>query len=366
MTVPGGPADLVLHGGRVFDGERMLPGATAVAVGGGRVLAGGSDAGGRAAVGRPRESVNLRGRLLLPGFTDAHVHPVMGGVERLGCDLTGAATASATLARIGAYAAAHPDQPWVVGGGWPKEAFERGLRTAAALDTVVGDRPALLRDNSHHAVWVSSAALRLAGVDAATPAPPDGSISRLPDGTPAGTLHEAAMELVVRHLPPSPSAERVEGLLEAQRYLHSLGVTGWQDAIVGDYAGHPDPTDAYLAVAGADRLTARVVGALWWPRGTSEGDAEAVVSALVAARRRVAEAVPDGRFRTTSVKVMQDGVVESRTAGMTAPYIDDGGSSDDSGCGAGGTGLSYVEPGLLRRVAAAVARRGFQLHVHAI
>jgi predicted amidohydrolase YtcJ len=353
-----GPADLVLSGGPVFDGERVLPGGTAVAVRAGRVVAVGPDARVRAVAGRPREHLDLRGRLLCPGFTDAHVHPVMAGVERLGCDLSGARTAAGTLALVRAHVTADPARRWVVGGGWHKEAFADGLPTAAALDAVVGDRPAVLRDNSHHAVWVSSAALRLAGLDAVVADPPDGSLSRRPDGRPAGTLHEAAMDLVVRHLPAEPAADRVAGLLDAQSHLHSLGVTGWQDAIVGDYAGHPDPTDAYLAVASAGRLTARVVGALWWPRGTDDTDLPEVVAGLVAARRRVAEAVPDGRFRTTSVKVMQDGVVESRTAGLSEPYT--------GGCGCAGVGLSYVEPRLLRRVAAAVAREGFQLHVHAI
>jgi predicted amidohydrolase YtcJ len=359
------PAELVLSGGRVFDGTRVLPDATTVAVRSGRIVAVGTDAEVRAGVGRPRNHVDLRGRLLTPGFTDAHVHPVMGGVERLGCDLTGATTAAETLERVRAHAAARPEDPWVVGGGWLKEAFEGGVPTAAALDEVVGDRPVLLRDNSHHAVWVSTAALRLAGLDRVLPDPPDGTLSRLPDGRPAGTLHEAAMDLVIRHLPPTALAEQVAGLLDAQQYLHSLGVTGWQDAIVGSYAGHPDPTDAYLAVAASGHLTARVVGALWWPRGTTETDVDEVVAQLVATRQRARDAVPDGRFRTSSVKVMQDGVVESRTAGLTAPYLDPCGGHRSAPAD-GNTGLSYFDPVLLQRVARAVARQGFQLHVHAI
>ncbi|WP_200941853.1 amidohydrolase [Angustibacter sp. Root456] len=337
--------DLVLHGGAVFDGEQLVPGATAVAVEGGRVVAVGSDCEVRAAVGAAREVVDLRGRVVLPGFTDAHAHPVQGGVERLGCDLTGAASAQDELARVRAYADAHPDLPWVVGGGWLKEHFEGGLPTAAALDEVVPDRPVMLRDNSHHAVWVNSAALRIAGASS------------------AGTLHEDEMDLVTPHLPPETLEEQVAGLLEAQRYLHSLGVTGWQDAIVGDYAGHPDPTDAYLQVATSGRLTARVVGALWWPRGVAPDDVGSVVDDLVARRRRVAEAVPDGRFRATSVKIMQDGVVESRTAGLLEPYVD---AATGCRCGDGVRGLSYVAPDLLREVAVRLAREGFQLHLHAI
>ncbi len=337
--------DLVLHGGAVFDGERLVDGATAVAVEAGRVVAVGSDDQVRAAVGPAREVVDLRGRLVLPGFTDAHVHPVQGGVERLGCDLTGASGAEEALARVRAYAAAHPDLPWVVGGGWLKEHFDGGLPTAAQLDDVVPDRPVMLRDNSHHAVWVNSAALRIAG------------------STSAGTLHEEEMDLVTPHLPPETLDEQVAGLLAAQEHLHSLGVTGWQDAIVGDYAGHPDPTDAYLAVAASGRLTARVVGALWWPRGVTGGQVGGVVADLVERRQRVAEALPGGRFRATSVKIMQDGVVESRTAGLLEPYLD---AATGCRCGDGARGVSYLDPELLRDVAIRLAREGFQLHVHAI
>ncbi|GAB3600777.1 amidohydrolase [Angustibacter peucedani] len=335
--------DLVLHSGVVFDGERVVPGATAVVVADGRVVAVGPDDEVRAAAGPATEVVDLAGRLVLPGFTDAHAHPVQGGVERLGCDLTGARSAAEALDRVRQHAAAHPDLPWVVGAGWLKEHFAGGLPTAAELDTAVADRPVMIRDNSHHAVWVNTAALRAAGV------------------TSAGTLHEEEMDPVAALVPEPSLGEQVAGLVEAQSYLHSLGIIGWQDAIVGAYAGHPDPTDAYLALAREGRLTARVVGALWWPRGVGSSGVADVVADLVARRARVAAALPDGRFRATSVKVMQDGVVESFTAGMTEPYLD-----AEGGCRCGVTGLSYVDPEVLREATVSLARNGFQVHVHAI
>jgi predicted amidohydrolase YtcJ len=243
------------------------------------------------------------------------------------------------LAVVRAYADAHPDGGWIQGGGWAKDHFAGGLPTAAELDAAVADRPVVLRDNSHHAMWLNTVALQRVGL------PADHS----------ATLHEAEMDLVTPHLPPTSVREQVAGLRAAQSYLHSLGVTGWQDAIIGAYAGHPDPTDAYLALAADGSLTARVVGALWWPRDAD--DVEATVADLVRRREAVTAAVPDGRFRTTSVKVMQDGVVESRTAGLSAPYV--------GGCDCG-TGLSYVDPAVLVEAAKALARNGFQLHVHAI
>jgi predicted amidohydrolase YtcJ len=339
-------ADLVLHGGTVFDGHRVLPGAGSVAVRDGRVVAVGTDRDVRAELraGPAAEVVDLDGRLVLPGFVDAHVHPVMAGVELLSCDLADAVDAADTLHRVRRYAEARPDQAWLSGGGWLKEHFPGGLPTAGQLDAVVPDRPVVLRDNSHHALWVNSAALRLAGLPV--------------DGPAAGVLHEAEMDPVAALLPPSTPDELLSGLLAAQRFLHSVGVTGWQDAILGDYAGHQDPTGAYLAAAGLGLLTGRVVGALWWPRGVSAAAVPDVVAGLVGRRAGVAAALadgpPDARFRATAVKVMQDGVVESRTAGLTWPYV------------GGGSGLSYVEPSLLTQVASALGRDGFQLHVHAI
>ncbi|HEX8497773.1 MAG TPA: amidohydrolase family protein, partial [Actinomycetales bacterium] len=238
-------AALVLHGGVVFDGTDVVPGATAVGVRDGRVVAVGSDADVRRSVGAGADALDLRGRLVLPGFTDAHVHPVMAGVERLSCDLTGATDARETLARVRAYADANPGTDWLQGGGWLKEHFERGLPTAAELDSAVPDRPVVLRDSSHHAMWVNTAALQRVGLPADHPA----------------TLHEDEMDVVSAGLPPTSAAEQLAGLREAQTYLHSLGVTGWQDAILGDYAGHRDATGAYLALAAVGALTARVVGA---------------------------------------------------------------------------------------------------------
>jgi predicted amidohydrolase YtcJ len=339
-------ADLVLRGGVVFDGRRVVPGADAVAVRAGRVVAVGAEADVRTPVGPAADVVDLAGRLVLPGFVDAHVHPVMAGVERLGCDVSAAVDAEDTLARVRRYAAEHPDLPWISGGGWHKDHFPGGRPTAALLDAAVPGRPVALRDNSHHAFWVSSAALRAAG---------------LPAGPASGTLHETEMDSVSAMLPPTTPAQLLAGLLAAQEYLHSLGVTGWQDAILGDYAGHGDPTSAYLTAADRGLLTARVVGALWWPRGVAAGDVPEVVAGLARRRAEVAVAVPGGRFRASGVKIMQDGVVESRTAGLGEPYV--GCACGDPG---GGAGLSYVEPAVLAAAAIALGREGFQLHVHAI
>jgi predicted amidohydrolase YtcJ len=289
---------------------------------------------------------------VLPGFQDAHVHPVQGGVERMRCDLTEAATREEYLVAVKAYAEAHPDLPWILGGGWAMPAFGPAGPQAADLDAAVGDRPVFLPNRDHHGAWVSSAALRLAGIDVRTPDPADGRIERDASGAPSGTLHEGAMSLVQSVIPPTTDAEYDAGLHVAQDYLHSLGITSWQDAILGVYANMGDAASAYLRAVEAGTLTARVRGALWWQRDLGLEQVET----LLERRARFTR----GRLDAGSVKVMQDGVVENYTAAMTRPYRD--------GCGAHthNTGLSFVDPAVLREAVTRLDAEGFQVHVHAI
>ncbi len=201
------------------------------------------------APGRPGPDVrvvDLAGGLLAPGFTDAHVHPIQGGLERLRCDLSEHETREEYLAAVRAYADSHPEVEWILGGGWAMPAFPGGTPLAADLDTVVPDRPVFLPNRDHHGAWVNTRALELAGITRETPDPPDGRIERDADGNPSGTLHEGATALVSRHLPRTTGADYRAALLAGQEYLHSLGVTGWQDAIVGSYSGMDDPGSTYL------------------------------------------------------------------------------------------------------------------------
>lgn len=344
-------ADLVFIGGPVFTANTVRSRASSVAVTGGRIVAVGAD-DVRELIGPSTEVVDLAGRLLVPGFQDAHVHPVWGGLDLMRCDLSELSTEPEYLARIAEYAAAHLEEEWVLGGGWSMSAFPGGTPTAAALDRVVPDRPAFLPNRDGHGAWVNSAALRLAGIDRHTPDPADGRIERDADGHPSGTLHEGAMSLVNRLFPETTVELLTEALLLGQRHLHSYGVTAWQDAIVGSYGDAGDPGPAYLAAAASGRLTGRVVGALWWDR--SRGVEQ--VPELVEKRERYR----GGRFAATSIKIMQDGVAENFTASMLEPYRDGHGHVTDN------SGISFVPPELLDEAAPQLDALGFQLHFHAI
>ncbi|WP_019068520.1 amidohydrolase [Streptomyces hokutonensis] len=342
-------ADLLFTNGPVLTPEGRT--ATAVAVTGDRITAVGHDEVHDLA-GPGTQVVDLAGRLLLPGFQDAHVHPVPAGLELTQCDLTGAKTAADTLAAVRAYADAHPGREWITGGGWSMEAFEGGTPTKELLDSVVPDRPVYLPNRDHHGAWVNSRALELAGITRDTPDPADGRIERDASGEPAGTLQEGAMQLVGRLTPPTTPADRLAALLHAQRHLHALGITAWQDAIVGKFAGMADPSDAYLTAARDGSLTARVVGALWWDR---ERGAEQIPEL---AERRAA--LSHGRFRAGSVKLMLDGVAETGTAALLDPYL------DKCGCVTGNRGTSFIDPDQLPKYVTELDALGFQCHFHAL
>jgi predicted amidohydrolase YtcJ len=356
-------ADLIFTGGPVYtvpeEGREMTRAqagngwpATAAAVRDGRIIAVGTDTELAGLAGDRTTVIGLRGRPLLPGFQDAHVHPVFAGLTMLRCDLDGAAGADDALHRIRAYAAANPEREWIDGSGWRMEWFPGGTPSRALLDGVTGGRPAYLTNRDGHGAWVNSAALERAGVTADTPDPADGRIEREPGGEPQGTLQEGAALLVGRLVPAPTRDEQLRGLLLAQQHLHALGITAWQDAIVGEYLGFPDALPAYLTAARDGTLTGRVEGALWWDRGRGAEQLDDLLD-----RRETGHA---GRFRAGTVKIMQDGVAENFTAGMIEPYL------DGCGCQTGNNGLSYVDPADLAEQVTRLDAAGFGVHVHAI
>jgi predicted amidohydrolase YtcJ len=347
--------ELALVNGKIRTPAHPSGFAQAAAVGGGTVLALGGDDEIRDLIGPATRVVDLRGRLAIPAFGDAHVHPVQGGLESLRCDLTDGKTRAEYLDAVAAYCEKLPPGGWVLGGGWSMPAFPGGAPAAADLDTVTGGRPAFLPNRDHHSAWVNTAALAIAGVTRDTRDPADGRIERDRQGNPTGALHDGAMRLVAGSVPPPSQAELTAGLLAAQRHLHSLGITSIQDACVGDAdeISIPDAFAAYRAAAADRLLTCRVTGALWWDRGRGLDQVDTLL-----ARREAAAG--GGHFRATSVKLMLDGVCETFTAAMGEPYLDGHGNVS------GHAGSLFIEPDELAEVTGKLAGLGFQLHFHAI
>jgi predicted amidohydrolase YtcJ len=345
-------ADLVFLGATV---EPILPflgpRPDALAVTGGRISAVGSSADVEPLIGSATTVHRLEGETLLPGFQDAHIHPVEGELTAMRCDLSELSAGEFDDA-IRAYAARHPDRDWVVGAGWSATDFPDAAPRRAALDALVPDRPAFLWSRDGHSAWVNSRALELAAITAATPDPAGGLIVRDPDGSPRGTLREGAIALVEELVPPPPAQELATALTSVQRRLHALGITAWQDASVYDSAACARNLETYRAAAEAGSLQARVAAALFWdPRhGVEqvEGFVEQRASASV------------GRLSAGTVKIWVDGVVEGLTGAMLDPYLDEHGQATDN------RGMALVPPQMLREAVVALDRAGLQVHLHAI
>lgn len=340
-------ADLVIVGGRVFDGA-VFTESTAVAVGAGRILRVGSDPYVRELVGAQTRVVEAAGGLIHPGFVDAHVHAAFAGVERLSLDLTPARSVEETFELIRA-AVRRSDALWLSGGGWDHDLFP--MPTRQMLDAIVSDRPVALSDAGHHTLWVNSKALELAGVTRDTPQPHDGDIYLDDAGEPIGYLNETAAELVGRVIPFATDDEIHAGLLNAQEHLWSLGVTGWHEAILGVYNGKADCTIGYLRAIADGTLTSDTSGALWIAPGLAREDVPALVARFVELREHNAAA----GFATSTAKAMIDGVPHGKTAALLEPYCNHGDSF---------AGELHFDEETIRDFVQQLDAEGFALHLH--
>lgn len=350
-------ADHLFQGGPVFSGWGAPLEGYAVAVTNGRITAVVPDHEAARAVGSDTEVVDLGGALLSPGFQDAHVHPVSGGTELLTCDLTSAIDARDAVERVAAYAKEHPEAPWILGGGWSMEHFDGGAPTRQLIDSVVADRPVLLSSRDHHSAWVNTAAITIAGLDSSTPDPVDGRIEREPDGSPAGTFHEGAERMFDAVRPAIDPDFAYRGLLRAQRALIEVGITGWQDAMVGGgVSGVGNVDELYRRAVTERALRVHVVGAQWWERDSGLEQ----VDEIVQRRKEILDLGAEDRYSLGTVKIMVDGIAENHTAAMLAPYRDRSGHDCDN------RGLSFIPPERLCEIVTELDRLDFQVHFHAV
>ena len=304
------PPDRILLNGLIWTGDSARPAATAIALRGDSIVAVGFDADIEALAGEATRVENLEGRRVVPGFHDAHWHLP----TRRTADLTGAPNVDSLVSRLRAFAATLPDSAWITGRGWTPDMFPANTATSAALDLAFPDRPVLLTDRDGHQSLANRVALRLAGIDRSSVAPPGGAIDRARDGTPTGLLRETAAAPVRERIPP-PSADEVYSALQET-----------------------------MAAAARDGLTALQIA-----NGLNEAEEEAFARALAEGtlRTRFRIAVPFVPLPSDSAmsewtarrdrdrgpllrhgiaKGMLDGTVDARSAAMLAPYAVGGGT----------------------------------------
>ncbi len=347
-----GPADLVLKNAAVYTVDAIRSWADAVAIRGDRIVYVGPENKLDGFIGPGTRVVDLRGRMVLPSFQDSHIHPVSAGVEYRRCALFDLESdVKSYVKAVADYAAANPDLPWILGGGWSMDAFPSAIPDKRLLDAIVPDRPVYLDSSDGHSAWVNSKALEIAGITKDTPDPKGGRIDRDPKtGEPVGGLQEgSAMSLVLKHAPPVTPDDREEGLRYALKRLNGYGITAFQDASVAlDGEEAYRSLDTYRALERKGELTARVVGALWYEkdRGLDQ------IDRLIETRRNYTGTW----FRPTAVKIMQDGVMEVQTASLLEPYVGKQGT----------TGMSMIDPETLKQAVTRLDKEGFQVHFHAI
>ena len=211
-----GPIDLIIHNGKVYSADASGTMAEAIAVRGNQIVRVGSDRDVLRLRRRQTQVIDANGAAVLPGFNDAHIHLIGGGLALDNIDLLDATSLEEIEQRIRKWATDNPDRPWVLGRGWYYQPFPGGLPTRQMLDALVNDRPAQIVSYDGHTSWVNTKALRLAGITKRTPDPKNGVIVKDPrTGEPTGVLKEAAMSLVSKVVPAPTRDDRARALRAA-------------------------------------------------------------------------------------------------------------------------------------------------------
>ncbi|MFN0118936.1 MAG: amidohydrolase, partial [Blastocatellia bacterium] len=335
-------ADLILLNGRVWTGEGDAPTARSIAIRGNRIV--GLDAGVKKLSGKNTQVIDLGGRLVTPGFNDAHIHFLGGSLGLSEIDLTGATTVAEMTKRVAEYARTHPGTDWINGRGWEYYPFPGGLPTRQMLDAVVRDRPVFLGAYDGHSGWANSRALEMAGVGRETKYEGFGEIVRDAGGEPTGALKEGAQGLVRRLIPAPTRERRLQALRDGMKMAAALGITSLQNA-----SGSPEELALYAELAQKGELTLRAGIAFSMGQRLTDAQIE-----QFAALKKQYETHP--LLRAGAVKFAVDGVIESHTAAMLEPYSDDPKTS--------GT-LSWPVDAYQAMVAR-MDKLGFQIYTHAI
>ena len=337
-------ADLVLLNGRIWNGLENQPTAEALAIRGNTILRVGTTSAVSALSGPQTQAVDLGGRLVMPGFNDAHIH-FLGGAQGLNeVDLTGAKSVAEMARRVAEFARKNPDVAWITGAGWEYNYFPDKLPHRRDLDAVVKDRPVFLRAYDGHSAWANSKALELAGVTRATKFEGFGELVRDAAGDPTGALKEGAQGLIRRLIPEPTRAQKLEALRRGLKLAASLGITSIQNA-----NGSAEEFALYEELLQRGELTLRASLAL--SVGPQLGNER--LEQWVKLRDQY---VAHPRLRANAIKFALDGVIESYTAAMLEPYSNNAQTSGK---------LSWPVEAYREKVTQ-LDKLGFQLYTHAI
>jgi predicted amidohydrolase YtcJ len=340
------PADIIVIHGRVYTENPKQPWAQAVAIHGAKIVAVGDDTTIQKIRGMGTKVINAGGKLVLPGFTDCHIHFLDGSLSLGRVNLEGAKDVADIQKKLRQYAAEHPGEDWILGRGWNYAMFgPEALPHKKYLDEVFPNRPVFLEGYDGHTYWANSKALALAGITRKTPNPPNGIIVRdAQTGEATGALKEAAQDLVAKVVPKPTRADKLLALRAGMKWANENGLTRVHSA-GGDF----EILDHFGEMRHRGDLSLRMYIAYFLnPPAQRRED----LDAIEAARKKF----HDDWIDAGAVKFMVDGVVESHTAAMLEPYSDDPSLK----------GKPFWEPANYNAAVAEADKRGFQLFTHAI
>ena len=336
------PADLVVLNGRIYTADGARPVVDAIAVRDGRIVFVGDEAGARALVGARTETLDLDGRTMIPGMTDAHAHVAGLGEALRDVDLTGTSSYEQVIARVVERARNTPKGEWIVGRGWDQNDWgDTRFPTHEALTRALPDHPVYLTRVDGHAAVVNALAMQKAGLTKATKDPNGGSIERDAAGNPAGVLVDNAQGLVGRAIPNATRAQVKDAIKAAIAEMHRWGMTGVHDA-----GASPTEVEIYEELGREKALDIRLYAMI--------SDNASAIDALL--KRGPQAGLYDGMLWLRSIKLYQDGALGSRGAALLEPYSDD----------AKTTGLLVSAPAHIQDVATRALRAGIQVNTHAI
>ena len=340
--------DSFFFNGRIYTGNEAQPFVEAMALRDNKIIAVGTTDEIKKLAGAASDTFNLQGRLVTPGFNDAHIHFLRGSLEMQTADLNRCKTPKDAADTVLAFAQRNAEAAWITGSGWQYTIFPDSKPTKEILDAIIPDRPVFIYAYDGHSAWVNSKALELAGIDKNTPYSGFGSIVKDKNGEPTGMLSEGAMQLVRKLLPPITKENKLKAIQAGLQYAASLGITSLQNA-----SGSIEELELYEELLLQKKLIVRYGAAFSANSKTSQED----IDRFTTLKKKFSN---NSLLRADAIKFILDGVIESHTAVMINDYSDAG----EKGRTANGTFALPLED--YRRLTLAFDKAGFRLFTHAI
>jgi predicted amidohydrolase YtcJ len=345
-------ADRIFINAKIWTADDSQPLAEALAISGDKILAVGATDQIRALAASDTVVIDLKGRLVVPGFQDSHLHFPGDSINSIALD--GIDTLEGFKKALADFAKSHADLTWITGGGWGYSAFPNQLPDKKYIDAVIADKPVYISERDGHMGLANSKALQIAGITRNTQDPPNGHIMKDSNGEPTGELKEAAQDLMRGKIPARSDEDLYQSLLRHMDEAAADGLTSVQDAYTSP--NHESIFTRALA-AGVLKLRFRFASPILPPDDGAPPQHHLTKQLTVKdldRYKQLREAFQGPLMKFGSVKGVLDGTVDARTAAMFEPYV------------GGGTGIPFWEQDDLNKTVALYDREGFQVLLHAI